>query len=409
MKKLSIMRKCLALFGASFLAFTAQPTQAQGFDPTALIQAINAIRASLDGIVNTAATYIFQTPPNVGSELVTNNTQGNTAFPTIMPTVVNLNNTDILNGLVPNTANPNAALTQLAAIQASDTILQSTVASGVPMPFYSSAAQNNLQNSLAQGNENLNFTSLISPPNLAYATSDLQTLASNYLKFVSNYAVPISNFSLSSYTQSQISTKQKLTFQNSPAYQAYQVQRRSVIAQQSAILSNLYYIYAKRLPIQSIHASDTALGVETPSAAQIDDYVATWRTSSPTWYTQMATAAPSVVARETLSVLAEMQTEIHRMHQDNERIIALLATAQIQQIQNNKIALALVEKNIRDQLNTIIEQNSKAGTTQQAGQTPQSQSAQQQGQAQKLQTQTERAHQETGQTTTTPATTGTGQ
>lgn len=397
MKKLSIMRKCLALLGVSFLAFTTQPSHAQGFDPTALIQAINAIRASLDGIVNTAATYIFQTPPNIGNELVTNNTQG-TAIQTVMPNVTNLNNTDILNGLVPNTANPNASLTQLAAIQASDTILQSTVASGVPMPFYSSSAQNNLQNSLAQGNENLNFTSLISP--LSYNTSDIQNLATNYLKFVSGYAVPVSNFSLAGYTQSQISTKQKLTFQNSPAYQAFQVQRRSLLAQQSAILSNLYYIYSKRLPIQTVHASDTALGVETPSAAQIEDYVATWRTTTPTWYTQMATAAPSVVGRETLYVLAEMQTEIHRMHQDNERIIALLATAQLQTLQNNKIALALVEKNIRDQLNQIIEQNSKAGTTQQAGQTPQSQSAQQQGQAQKLQTQTERARQETGQTNT---------
>lgn len=394
MRKISNFRKGLVLSVASYFFFSVSTAQAQAFDPSALVSAINAIRASLDGIVNTAATYIFQTPPNVGNELVTNNTQS-TAIQTVMPNVVALNDQDILSGLVPNVQNPNASLTQLASIQASDTILQSTVMSGVPLPFYSSAAQSNMQNALAQGNENLNFASLAQP--LSYTTQDMQNLALNYLRFVSGYAVPISNFSLNSYSESQLSTKQKLTFQNSPAYQSYQVQRRSLIAQQSAILSNLYYIYAKRLPIQTIHASDTALGVETPSAAQIQDYVSTWRTSTPTWYTQMATASPSNVARETLYVLAEMQSELHRMHLENERIIALLATSQIQTVQQNKIGLGLIEKNIKDQLNQIIQQNAKAGTTQQQSQTPQSQAAQQQGQAQRLQSSADRAAQATGQ------------
>lgn len=394
MKKSFLLKKSLALFTVVSLYFTTPTVQAQSFDPTALINAINAIRASLDGIVNTAATYLFQTPPNVGNELVTNNTQ-NTASQTVMPNVVTMNNQDIQTGLVPDTQNPNQALTQLAAIQASDTILQSTVMSGVPLPFYSSSVQSNMQNALAQGNQNMNFASLVSP--LSYTTQDMQNLALNYLRFISGYAVPVSNFSLASYTESQLSTKQKLNFQNTPAYQNYQVQRRMLLAQQSAILSNLYYIYSRRLPIQTIHASDTALGVETPSAAQIEDYVATWRTSSPTWYTQMATAAPSNVARETLYVLAEMQTEIHRMHQENERIITLLATNQLQTLQNNKTALALVEKSIKDQLDQIMKQNAQAGTTQQSSQTSQGQAQQQQGQAQKLQTQTQRANEALGQ------------
>jgi hypothetical protein len=398
MKKSYSFTKCLGMIGVCWLGLTMQSAQAQSFDPTSLITAINAIRASLDGIVNTTATYIFQTPPNIGNELVTNNTQS-TAIQTVLPGVNTLSNQDIVNALVPDVTNPNAALTQLASVQASDTILQSTVASGVPMPFYSSAAQNSMQNALAQGNENLNFTSLITP--LAYNTPALQNLALNYLRFVSGYANPVSNFSLNSYPESQLSTKQKLTFQNTPTYQQFMVQRRNVVAQQSILLSNLYYIYSRRLPIPTIHASDTALGVATPSAAQIEDYVATWRTASPTWYTQMATVAPSNVARESLYVLAEMQTELHRMHQDNERIIALLATSQMPNLANNKTALLLVEKSIKDQLDQMIKQNSKAGTTQTQAQTPQSQNAQQQGEAQKLLQRQNQVKQAEGQNTNT--------
>lgn len=407
MKKLTyFFKKFLALTVLGCMGLTIQTANAQSFDPTGIINALNAIRASLDGMVYTAASYLFQTPPNIGNELVTNNTQ-NTAIQTVLPNVTNLNNQDILSGLVPNTQNPDLALTQLASIQASDTILQSTVASGVPLPYYSQAAQSSMQNALAQGNENFNFTSLITP--LSFNTKDLQNQALNYVRFLSGYATPISNFSLSSYPESQLSTKQKLTFQNTPAYQAYQVQRRSLVAQQSIILSNLYTLYSKRLPISTIHASDTALGVETPSAAQIEDYVATWRTASPTWYTQMATAAPSNVQRETLYVLAEIQTELHRMHQDNERMIALLASSQLQNLSNNKIALGLIEKQIRDQLDQTIKKNAQAGTTQQQAQTPQTQAAQQQSQAQKLETRTQQARQAEGQTNTQQQNNNTGQ
>jgi hypothetical protein len=357
-KSNSLFKRTVTSLTVVALIFLCQPVQAQSAD--ALISAINAVRASLDGIVHTAATYIFQTPPNIGNELVTNKTQV-TAAETVSPNVQDLLGQDISKGLQPDPQNPNAALVQMASIQAGDTVLSSTFTKSVPMPFYSSTAQSGIQNALAQGNQNLSFQSLMSP--LFYKDETAQNLALNYIRFVSGYAMPFSNLSLARYPESQLSVKQKLTIQNTASYQEYQVQRRQLIAQQSAALSNLYYLYSKRLPIETIHAGDTALGVETPSAAQIEHHIATWRTASPTWYTQMATVSQTNVARETLFVLAEIQTELHQIHLDNQRLIALMAIGQLTSLQTNKQILGVTERQVQDQISQVIQGNAASGTT----------------------------------------------
>lgn len=379
-----MMKKISKYFKQSFIILSIVASQLLSTSANAqsagdVVTALNQIRATLEAMVQTAAYYIFQTPANIGNTLVTNGTAGTTG-PTVSSTVKTLNDQDITNGLAPNTQNPNAALIQLSTIQASDTVLPSTL--GV-VPFYSSAVHANLQAALIKGNENFNFQSLVTP--LAYSTQDMQNNAANYIKFVSGAAIPVSIINLNSYPDSQLKVKDKLDIQNSATYQAFQVDRRQLLAVQSASLSNLYYLYAERMPIPTIQAGDTSLGIASPSALQVENYIATWRTLSPnssTWYTQMTIASPTNIARETLFVLAEIQAELHRIHLDNERLLALNSINQLQAIQTQKKTLALTEKQIQDQINSKIKQATTQSTVQTTTGQP---SAQQQSQAQRLQ------------------------
>jgi hypothetical protein len=314
-----------------------------------LVTAINRLRASIDALVKTAATYIFQTPPNIGNTLVTGVAASSTVASTAS-SIKTLNDSDIMMGIVPNAENSTANLTQLATVQASDTILPQSGLGNIPLPFFASSAQSNLQAALAQGNANFDFQSVITP--LTY-TKDQQNFALNFIKFVSGYAFPISGLSLKT-EYPDLDTKDKIGIQRDADYQTFQVQRRQIVSAQSTILSNLYYLYSRRLPITSIKAGDTALNVENPSAHEIENYIATWRTSSPNWYAQMSTAAPTNVARETLFILAEVQTELHRIHLENERIIALLAINQLVNLPNNKALLLQSENNIRNKINAKI-------------------------------------------------------
>lgn len=323
----------------------------------ALIVAVNKVRAAVEAIAQTTIYYIFQTPPNVGDVLVTNIARSNTATNTSAQ-VKMLNDEDIMTGIAPDTKNPNKMLTRLASIQASDTLLGSS--GGGIIPFFSGPAQSNMQKALLLGNENLNFQSLVSP---LFYTDDQQNNALNFLYFISGSATPISTFSLRDIPDSQLKPKQKLDIQSSATYQNYQVQRRQLVAHQSAALTNLYYIYARRLPIKSIKAGDTALGKDSPSAFQIEDHVATWRTSTPSWYAQMATETPTNIARETLFVLAEIQTELHRMHQENERMLALMAINQLQNVRTGKQTLMLSEKQVQDQISQMTKANTGIDST----------------------------------------------
>lgn len=354
-KKIFSIGFWLSLISCSFL-----PTANAQQTPSSLITAINALRASIDSLVATAATYIFQTPFNIGNELV-NNYALHSAIKTIAPNVSTLNGQDIQNGLAPNIKNPNENLIQLSNIQAVDTVSQ-TGLNGLPVPFYSSAVHQNKQNALMQGNQNFNFISLISPPNLQYNSSGLQNFAMNYIRFVSGWGTPVSNLNLNSIGESQLSIKQKIAIQSTANYQAYMVQRRQFLAVQSAALSTLYSLYQSRLPIPTIKAADTPLNSDNPSAAQIAQYNATWRTASPTWYTQMSSASPTNVEREMLFILAELQVELHRLHVDNERLIALTAISQLGSLQTAKQSLAISEKQVQDTINQLIRQNAQQGT-----------------------------------------------
>lgn len=376
---------CLLLPSASF--------SQSGVDFTAVVNALTAIRSSIDAAIYTAANYIFQTPPNLANA-VTANAAATTAGQNISSVVKGFNDSDLQQGLTPDAKTLNAKMTEMTSLQASDSVVPSVLVGGLPVPFYSQSVQSSMTSSLTQGNENFNYQALITP--LAYSTTSAtnsgtmgftQDNAMNFIKTISGYAIPLSTINLNTYSESQLSAKQKQDIQNSANYQQYTVQRRQLLAEQTAALTILYDIYARRQPNTNIKMTDTPIPPDpnnpnaNPSAAQIEDYIATARTNSansPTWYAQMATASPTNVNREILFVLAEIQAELHAIHLINEQQLAMNAINLLGAVQTGKTTLALQASKVQSDINDKMKGNAQAGTTQQTppsatGQTPQTQ------------------------------------
>lgn len=354
MKKPS--KRKLKIFFSTVLivsAFTVQPAQAQ--DSGSIVQVLNHIAARIDSIVSVVASYIFQPTPNIGTTVTTNYTNF-TITPQIVSQVTQLADQDLTQGLSPTSESLTLNLTLLTkALRASDSVILGSAA----QQALQSNALNFLrgtgpvpttqQQALAANNANFDYQSLVSYPGY---TQQQQAYALNYIRTVADMATPVSKFSLQDKIKNdkdfqtlQLRYQQQVIndVESSPKYQIYQARRRTILAQQSAGLTNLYRIYAKRIPQPSLQAGDSGLNTPAPSIQQIEDYIATWRVSNPNWYAQMSTAAPTTIARETLFVLAEIERELHNLHLDNERIITLMAINQVQSITAAKQGLVIIE------------------------------------------------------------------
>lgn len=358
MKKQGTKTFRILLTGMLLVATSLTTPIASAQDGGNVVQILNQIAARIDAIVSVVASYIFQPTPNLGATLTTNYTSSTTVPPNIVSQVKTLNDVNLRDGLSPSANLSTVSLLSLTKnLPASDTVVlvpaalqqfQSTALSYLQ----GSQSQSDQQQKLAVGNENFNYQALMSYPNF---TTAQQNNALNFIKTIADMATPISKFSLQDQTTTDADFKalsnryQQQVINNveaSPKYQAYQAARRTLLAQQSAGLSNLYYLYAKRVPIPNIAAGDTALGTPNPSAQQIEDYIFTWRTMTPTWYQQMSTAAPATVARETLFVLVEIERALNNLHHDNMRFLSLSAINQLQTVSGGKRTLSITEPQI---------------------------------------------------------------
>lgn len=159
-----------------------------------------------------------------------------------------------------------------------------------------------------------------------------------------------SNMKAKGFTETQIKD-----FRNSSSVQDYLATLRSYVAQQSAGMSQLNYLYAQRV-IQkdlgkrlNVHKYGTVdgKGKVTPgeviadvSPLQAEEYLATRRVSDPGWYKEMeSTTSPMVLARETLYILAEIRLELFKARMENQRLLATLAALQLQGVKSQKILI----------------------------------------------------------------------
>jgi hypothetical protein len=179
--------------------------------------------------------------------------------------------------------------------------------------------------------------------------------AQSFIGYLSGLGSPpivpaFSSMKAKGFTETQIKD-----FRNSSGVQDYLAALRSYVAQQSAGMSQLNYLYAQRV-IQkdlgkrlNVHKYGTvdAKGKVTPgeviadvSPLQAEEYLATRRVSDPGWYKEMESAtSPMVLARETLYILAEIRLELFKTRMENQRLLATLAALQLQGVKSQKILI----------------------------------------------------------------------
>lgn len=136
-----------------------------------------------------------------------------------------------------------------------------------------------------------------------------------------------------------VRAKDIYTLKAQPVYQKFQLTKRSILAQQSAVQQMLNYLYYERKPsvqlAQQAHlppeytttnySSDGKSKVVTVSPLQYENYVANHRVNSSKWYQAMSTASPATVQREILYVLADILSKMQQQHMDNERMLFMQA------------------------------------------------------------------------------------
>lgn len=236
-------------------------------------------------------------------------------------------------------------------------------------------------------NNYFNFGSLMAPSR--YSANQLLA-AHRFVTYLSQNYQPLSSSidfsSLKSVLNSEKEHPAKLAhtlynFVNSKAYKTYQLATRSAMAGRSIALSNLNKIMAERSPIETtkenntLAAISTAIGI-TPSTVinpqthakvyvyasplEISNYIANHRTDSQQWYQRMAKASPATVQRETLYVMAEMESMMQRQHLDSERMIATLSAMQLQAQSMEQKMLEMKAMAVNKEINTLT---NKAGST----------------------------------------------
>lgn len=136
----------------------------------------------------------------------------------------------------------------------------------------------------------------------------------------------------------------------------YLASLRVYAAQSSVGFGNLYYIFSKRLP-QNTLGTDGSPSTNTQSSQALSEFtMATWRLFNPdqnaksTWLSQINKASPATVEKEMVTLLAEINYQLYLNRQQEER---LLLTNTLLLLQNAKAsqptASSLVAGNSSDQ------------------------------------------------------------
>lgn len=225
------------------------------------------------------------------------------------------------------------------------------------------------------GNNIMSFESLVSP--LTYRTTQLRCDASspsrtnrnqanyalNYLQLISDGIDPISNLTPASAfttgTPSEADIK-ALINDRSQVYQNFMNLRRSWLAAWSAAYNNLYYIYSQH----SIPTDSNGNQIGNDSPMEISTRIATMRTSNPQWYADVHGASSTILQRETVFILAEIQRDLNEMRRENQRLLALQAVQLAVQLKQAKQFIKPMEMAVRNKAQSILTSSAqKSGST----------------------------------------------
>lgn len=206
-----------------------------------------------------------------------------------------------------------------------------------------------------KGNAMFDIESLVGPD--TYKNTEEINNAKNFLDQIKSYVspppvirlspkfdVPISDPENPSRDVVTIGSKKPLSvkeiqklydmLQTKPDYQDYKRIYRSVIAARSVYLDNLQYSFQKRVA-----------QVGKKSALQIRNEQ-TDRRLNGNYYNEMAKASPATIARETLFVLAEINSQLNAIREQNERIIIMDSINGLNQLASSNTMLDMKAKDV---------------------------------------------------------------
>jgi len=247
-----------------------------------------------------------------------------------------------------------AAAAKLLDISAGDDVIQDVTDGS----FFSPGVNvfDEINKAAVKNNAMFNVESLLGPD--TYKDQDSEKKAISFLGQLVSYApsptvirigpifdVPVSNpndptqdtISIGSdkkLTSKEIKDLQENILQPSADYQKYKTTYRGVIAARSIYLNNLQRNYQERVP-----------QVKGKSALELRNEQVNSRLTSD-YYNQMAKATPATVARETLFVLAEINSQLNAMRNQNDRVIAMNSINGLGQMAITNTFLDMQAKNI---------------------------------------------------------------
>lgn len=170
------------------------------------------------------------------------------------------------------------------------------------------------------------------------ATSQAQQ-AANFIRYVTGAVAPIALPKLKDYntvytaaiTPAADGTPTLKQIQAQATIGSYLASLRVYAAQTSVGIGNLYYIFSKRMPQNTVvtGASQTSSSVASKSSQALSEFtMATWRlfnpdqsSSSPSWLQQINQASPATVQKEMVTLLAEINYQLYLNRQQEERLL----------------------------------------------------------------------------------------
>jgi hypothetical protein len=229
----------------------------------------------------------------------------------------------------------------LAAITASDTYVSSTPVFGTD-PAKQKAA-------LAAGNVNLSSESLLG--RTVYFDAEDPANATRLANRAINYVVFATGLgeAPTSIDYSSLNDEQKKKLDSTEIGRQYKISLRSLVAARDLMANNLFSMLAKRVQQPGL-GEKAGMSHKDASLLEVEEFVATRRAKSEKWHEDMQKAAPVVLQRETLYVLAEIQQQLMTLQQQNERILATLSVTAAQNLRVAKLMQAQKDLEVKQAL-----------------------------------------------------------
>lgn len=183
----------------------------------------------------------------------------------------------------------------------------------------------------SQSSANVSVNSLLLP--LQYNQEQVSS-AWYFIQYVSGLAAHPPVLDLSKLKNSDLTN----ALNANRDFQNYIVALRNQAAITSVGLSNLYFLYASRIPqptstytslFPNFNLKQTPL-YPSASAAQVDNYIANRRFQDPQWVKNIETAdGPAQLQRETIYLLRDLLYEEYQRRLIDERILAAVSVTQL--------------------------------------------------------------------------------